>query len=288
MSDHRTRVFGICSLSLPSFYDRLFALAPDSNINILKHTTEPQDLTGIVLVPSFSLFVSRVKELKAASAVVIFDTPLLLQQAIGIDILDAKRGQFQHSWRLTYVPLDRSLLLKVVRASTKKTKYVDIKAIDLLPRVIEQVKHSSMMDKLLAALYSVTHHKRIIFTKLVTEYLLGFTSKKYFLNQYKKIVPTRGKGKETAFLFLDYLHKPENNRYFQAFGKVGEILQNNQKFTKKLEGVKKKPLSYEKIARKYGVDTYELRYMLKTYRKVERTKISTTVIDEYYKVIGGR
>jgi hypothetical protein len=216
-------------------------------------------LTGadVYLVPSVSQFLRHREALnKKRCKAVVFDSPVLLEYLKPIVMLDV--GKKRASYLYSFTPLDRNHVKEVFETDEKIS--VSHETVEVIPTILNAVTVSAL-NPILNFLYSVTNSdSRFKYQAIIYEWIASEDSikllKQRLLKLMRKKEPTA-----TMKTLCAYFSSTQGLNIRRA---VIEILSLRQS---------KKPVNYKALYKKYQVEPFDVKYLIRAIRKQKNVKI---------------
>lgn len=227
---------------------KLKGCPPVSVIDIDAKIKSVTEKPHVLLVPTVETLVRNAQVLNQCPRVIaiVFDAPVLCKE-VGAPLLDVEVQTLDYAFRFRKLePRDVVHHVKRALAATQPVK-IEKKKVDTGTRLLKRT-HGSIIGKYMTFLYKVPDtDKRQELQKQVfaawwdnkVDELLTFLAKRYPKNA-------------AATEFVQQLKEPEAQRFTQA---VAEL---------KKAKLASKPLAYDKVAKKFQISPFDLRYLLKT------------------------
>lgn len=250
-------VYGFAVHSLCVVYDRLFPFFHGRKYRIcVVSQLDPKALevyakSDMLFFNSVTEFVSVYPVIKGTKAACfVFDSPLQLKGLSEIYPCDYDNSKLDYMFRFRPVNYSR-LHSRVIRSHESGKLHVSISEFKVIPKVIDRVKNGTFLDKFNSFIYSVTNHKtRGTYQKLIISYLLGNIS----LQQLQSTKKFRS--------------RKASSLYSEVIRYLGSRFGNNLKSAMMAAAASTGPaVPYAKLCKKYGVDKYELKYLVLLWRK---------------------
>lgn len=245
-------VFGVVGLSLATVVDSVKDICKDKDLKFLFLDKKPMPKSirkaEVIVASGFDAFRLNLEALNTSKAVVVIaDNPLSLSEIKDVVFIDAVRRKGE-SFRFILQKPNYGLVLSALKS--KDSLEVTTQKLDVIPTLIKSQKSSGFLDLLQLVIYRVFDvRKRNIFLPLF--YKRMFTgNNKDFLASVEPLRPKRGFGKEKFDEFVDLI----NSDYGKALSKAVK------EYKKDKEAVE--------LSKKYSVDAYDLRYVVKSGAKL--------------------
>lgn len=249
-------IYGVSQTSLVTVFEMLRAIARKKKVKIAIAEKEWKE-APIIIFPTYKLFKRHMKVMEKKRIIpIILDSPLQLMEIQGLKFLD-----IENKPGLSYIfklkTLDRAKLRMIVR-KVKEEKVerliLETKNFDLIPNLLDTVREGRFLDKFLSLTSTTKLETRNRVRLATTNYLFG-TYKLVKLEALLQDQFKRGLAQEYAVKVIDYLNSPEGKKLHTAC----------QHIKVKRTG-KNKQIAYHAIAKKFGVDASELKYLSKVHR----------------------
>lgn len=251
-------LYGIISYGLDYVYDKIKLKCDKEDLSFYMITgKEEKDLVKIhkvkiLLIPSFLLFKRYAEELKKSKAiVVIVDHPLHLSDIDGLIMLDAKTDEGKrYSFRMHKI--DWKNFFKEVLSIDSRIDF-SIKDLELIPTMIKNQSYSDFLDTYTTLLYKCFDTKRRnIAIPIIFKRMFGGDHKE-FLQEMKRFRLNTEFGKSLMNKFITSIESEYGNKLVSAL--------------KEASSLNTKIKNYIKIADKYKVNIYDLRFLIKSRAK---------------------
>lgn len=254
-------LFGVSNTSIFDFAQNLKGWVEEAGHEIAPYRPTllgfdqewPEDIKGIVLVPTVSLFLQRLPLLEEAKAVVfVFDAAIQLEYLKPIEILDLleKRQSFVYRFK----PLDGIEVVHKIVQARKHRESIEVEqaTLDVIPRLLSETK-SSLLSPILTFLYGVKD-----------------TSKRH---EYQKTIYGWMKSTSAVKTLIDRLPEGKAAVRLKEFFE-SEVGVNTMKAVREMVAAKSegKQANAEKLAKKYDLTPFDLRYLNAAMNKAENVK----------------
>jgi hypothetical protein len=209
----------------------------------------PEEIKGVVVVPTVALFLQHLPQLIRSKAVVfVFDTAVLLEYVKQMPILDLleKRQSFMYR----YKPLDGHEVVRLIVAARTERTHVEVSKQDVqvIPTLLGATK-SSLLTPILNFLYSTKN------TNQRTDYqraIYGWMRADRPITALTEQLP---EGKATNLL-IEFLVNDEVGK--NTVTAVREMVATR---------ASGKQVNIDKLAKKYDLASFDLRYLQTTMQK---------------------
>lgn len=270
-------LYGVATHSLSLVHEQLYNWCQHRRLRLRVLTLQDEHTeqwrwqvrsAHVLLLPSFEAFRKHLPHLNfARGVVVVFDAPLALTDIPSLVFLDIdKRVRF--SYTFTLIDLNFTDLKAAILASRDlvgSLLHVTIERVDVLPRLISSFQSTSFMDKFNNLMYSFTNHAsrnkvRAAMLRLIRREMAPIDFERSVLDRYVKTsTAARGTSIVWAFYkeFMTYLQAPAGIALYKALMRIEQVektIKNKKKQTSKTSSV-----PYDKIAREFKVDRFDLK-----------------------------
>ena len=239
-------LFGIATNNIFNVQRSLLLLNPKLRIQVVGFDDLPKD-ADVHLVPTTAKFLKVRHQLEElTSKVFVFDTPVLLEYLKPIRVLDvAKKTK---TFKYGFHTLTPAILQEALDEKFKK-QLVTKEAIDVIPTFLSQTQ-GSILSHILTFLYSVPKtDRRLKYQRMIYDWFQSEDSVVTLASKLSK-KPNKAVTKLTNFL-------------------ESSLAQNARKALQHIaqEKATKKSVPLDKVAKKFGVDLFDIKYVLKAIRK---------------------
>ena len=215
----------------------------------------PEQVKGVVMVPTVALLLQRLPQLaKAPVVVIVFDTALLLEYVPACTALDVVPKT--QSFRYTFKPLDYGDAVRRIDRARREREHVTVSPKDLsvIPTLLGQTQ-ASLLSPILTWLYSIKdtnarhQHMRTIY---------GWMRGDGNVDALSEQLP----GSKSCARLVEWFSQDVGVRTVKA---VREMVR------RKSEG---KTANLEKIAKTHGVTLFDLKYIAQMLQKLDLSATS--------------
>lgn len=262
-------LFGVVNHNVEHVKVLLDVLKKDYDIRcqVLGFGDKPKRKANVVLVPSASLLLKhhdRLSKMSSAS-VFVFDNPIMCKTIKPLKLLDVALEK--PGFKYTFKPIKKPDLEEAIQEDRKVV--LDTEVMNVIPTLLTKTIPSTL-NEIMTFLYSVKSDKRYAASKYM---YLWMVKKKSVSALESKIVKVLGMEKTPkAFKRLSvYLKSPKFKKIKPAFAEA---------YAAKQDG---KQGRIPAIAKEYGVDPYDLRYVVHNLDKLKKPKYKNLDTNKLYK-----
>ncbi len=207
----------------------------------------PEDVSGVVLVPTVSLLTRRLPLLEDANAVVVcFDTAVLLEYLTPLHMLDVLPKT--QSFRYVFKPIDGFEVIRRIQQAKAQRQHVEVskKEVDLIPTLLGETQ-GSVLAPMLTYLYSVKD------TNLRHEYQL-------------KILHWMRDGLDLEEELPESRARDRLLEHLQSDVAVATLAAVREMVSKRKAG---KTVNLEKLATSHKINVFDLKWVVHQFQKAD-------------------
>jgi hypothetical protein len=268
-------VYGIGNHSLVFSYDQIKPICEKHGIELA--VVDPQKPTPpkgqMYFFPNWVSLRNNLDFINGKKVVaVVFDTPVQLRE-LGISYWDMEQSEeaISYSFRLGKLNMEsiRAAVLRLKRNKIKPIKLV-AKTYDPIPTLLQTLQAGKLLTLVNNLTYNATGTRdRNTFRLTVTRYLFEQMSFAVFRTELRSLWKKDSFAQRYVEELIAYFETEEGSK----FKKVCDEIRKRRLETKPAtdeKKAKKAQLQYSLLAKKHGVNAYELKYMAGLYRKALR------------------
>lgn len=207
----------------------------------------PEEISGVVLVPTVNLLLRRLPQLEEANVVVVcFDTAVLLEYVTPMHLLDVLPKS--QSFRYVFKPIDGFEVVRRIQQAKAHRVHVEVskKEVDLIPTLLGETQ-GSILAPMLTYLYSVKD------TNLRHEYQL-------------KILHWMRDGLDISQELPDSKAKERLMAHLQSDVAVATVSAIREMVSKRKAG---KTVNLEKLATAHKINVFDLKWVVHQFQKAD-------------------